>query len=324
MGNTIKKQDFIKEFNKDHGVIDLNNMSSDLQDALKKAGVKEDELKSVAGPDGQIKGLTEFGKLYDLVDRFEGPKPDDSFQKFVDPKATTPVPTASKELYDAMNQEITKNRTEARYAQPGTKKIPKQPELTAAKNGLVVPEKDRKTQVRLGVVGKNQFDFENGNEACFKAAAHQCSKFNEKEHGKNAPTLNDNANQAIQVAYAEDKNGRVQVDKDQMKLGHAYIDNALDHNYPVNVGVSDDNNFHDNYDKITDHFITIFARGYDDKGRLYYDFKDPGNGGKEGRLYVDKDTGKFFKEPGKNPNSGYVADRPWEMTHVMTYKNWPY
>ena len=322
MGNTITKNEFVKTFNDKHGVIDLNNMGEDLKKAISKAGIKDDELKEVAGPDGQIKGLTEFGKLYSLVDRFESGSPD-SFAKFVDPKSQNPVPTQSKELYDAMNKEITKNRTEARYAQPGTSWAPKQPELTAAKNALVVPQKDQKPAVKLAVVGKNQFDFENGNEACFKAAAHQCSKYNEKEHGKDAPRLNENANQAIQVAYAEDKNGKVVLDKDQMKLGHAYIDNALDKGYPVNIGVSDDSYFHDNYDKITDHFVTVFARGYDDKGRLYYDFKDPGNGGKEGRLYVDKDTGKFFKEATKNKDSGYVADRAWEMTHVMTYINLP-
>jgi hypothetical protein len=89
------------------------------------------------------------------------------------------------------------------------------------------------------------------------------------------------------------------------------------------VGVSDGSYFHENYDRMTDHFVTIFARGYDKQGRLYYDFKDPGNNGKEGRLYVDKDTGKFFKEATSNRNSGYTADQYWEMTHVMTYINWP-
>jgi hypothetical protein len=87
------------------------------------------------------------------------------------------------------------------------------------------------------------------------------------------------------------------------------------------VGIShEDSNI--NYDKMTDHFVTIYGRGYDNKGRLYYDNKDPGNGGVDGRMYVDKTTGKFFKE-GPNPKSGYVVDHDWEMTKVQTYKNLP-
>jgi hypothetical protein len=39
-------------------------------------------------------------------------------------------------------------------------------------------------------------------------------------------------------------------------------------------------------------------------------------------MYVDKTTGKFFKE-GPNPKSGYVVDHDWEMTKVQTYKNLP-
>ena len=320
MGNNITKKEFRDELNQDHGTIDLNNASPELTKALSKAKVSDAELKEVAGPDGQIKGKTEFEKLFSLVDRFENKTPD-SFEKFVDPKAKDPVPTPSKELYDALNNEVTKNRAEARYAEPGTKRAPKQPELTAAKNALVVPDKDRKPAVNLNVTGKNQMKMEDGNEACFRAATLQCDEYNKKQHGKDAPVLNKNANQHIQVAYEEDKNGRVVVDRDQLKLGHNYIDNVLDKGYPVNVGVShEDGNI--NYDKITEHFVTINSRGYDDKGRLYYDFKDPGNGGRSGRFYVDKDTGKFFKE-GKDPKSDYVVNHYWEMSKVQTYENLP-
>jgi hypothetical protein len=193
--------------------------------------------------------------------------------------------------------------------------------LKVANDALVVDVKDRKPAVNLSVKGKDQFDFEDGETACFKAATHQCEQFNKKQFGTKAPELETNANQHIQVAYAEDKKGKVVVDKDQLKIGHAYIDNTLDKGYPVNVGIShEDNNI--NYDKMTDHFVTIYGRGHDDKGRLYYDFKDPGNGGRDGRLYVDKTTGKFFKE-GADPKSGYVVDHDWEMTKVQTYKNLP-
>jgi hypothetical protein len=322
MSNRITRNEFTQNLNRKHGVIDLNNLGEDLKKALNDAGVTDAELREVAGPDGQIKGRTEFRNLFDKVDRFEKGSPG-YFEKYENPKAKDPVPTESKELYDALSREVTNNRLQARYAQPGTKSAPAQPRLTVDSNAVVVPQKDRKPEVNLNVEWKSQFDFENGNEACFQAATHQCEKYNQREHGKHAPKLNPNANQAIQVAYQEDKKGKVVVDKDQLKIGRDYIDNALDKGYPVNVGVSHaDYKF--NYDELTDHFVTIHGRGYDEKGRLYYEFSDPGSGDEDkvGRFYVDKDTGKLFKE-GADPKSPYVKNHDWEMTKVVTYINFP-
>ncbi len=56
----------------------------------------------------------------------------------------------------------------------------------------------------------------------------------------------------------------------------------------------------------------------DEKGRLYYEYKDPGDGGRTGRLYVDKDTGKLFKEGDKK--TGFVGSADYEFTQVRTYK----
>jgi hypothetical protein len=72
-----------------------------------------------------------------------------------------------------------------------------------------------------------------------------------------------------------------------------------------------------NIDKLTDHFVTIDKRGYDSQNRLYYEYKDPGHGGRVGRLYVDEDTGKLFKQGDhKGP---YVHNADFEVTQVRTY-----
>jgi len=316
MSNSISRNTFVNEFTRQHGTIDLNNMSDDLKTALKDAGVTEDELKKLAGPDGQIKGAGEFKKLFSVVDQFDTTKTPNSFAPFEKPKGADPVPTASGKLYEALKNEVDKNRLEARYAQPGTKSAATQSQLTVDKNALSVPAGEQKAAVELKVKGKNQFDFEEGGKACFKAATFQCENHNAKVHGKKAPKLN-GADQAIQVAYAEDKKGRLQVDPQQAKIAREYIDKSLDKGYPVLVGTSYDDHSY-NIDKMTDHFVTIDSRGYDDKGRLYYEFKDPGNGGRPGRFYVDKDTGKLFKE-GTSKNPQYVSQADYEVTQVRTY-----
>jgi hypothetical protein len=71
MSNNISKNQFVNQMNKDHGTLDLNNMSKDATDAISKAGITDAQLKELAGPDGQIKGKTEYKKLFDVVDRFD-------------------------------------------------------------------------------------------------------------------------------------------------------------------------------------------------------------------------------------------------------------
>jgi hypothetical protein len=170
--------------------------------------------------------------------------------------------------------------------------------------------------------GVDQFDLypddaKKGEKACFEAAVKQCTDFNKNEHGTKAPKLN-GPEDSIQIAYQEDRKGRLKSDPTQARIAREYIDKSLDQGLPVVVGASyEDNNY--NKDKMTDHFSTIYKRDYDEKGRLYYEFKDPGNGGKTDKLYVDKDTGKLFKE-GSNPKGQYVKYLDYEITQVRTYQ----
>jgi hypothetical protein len=68
---------------------------------------------------------------------------------------------------------------------------------------------------------------------------------------------------------------------------------------------------------MTDHFITVDKRGYDDQNRLYYEYKDPGNGGRVGRLHVDELTGKLFKQG--DGKTDYVHSADYQVTQVRTY-----
>ncbi len=313
---SLSSSAFAKQFS-NSSVIDTNNLSPALSAKLKEVGLSAADLQKVAGPDGQIKGA-EFKKLFGLVDGFDANSKDKKIH-LTDDKATEP--NVAAELNQALLDEVKTNRSIAQYAKPGTRPAPKQTPLTVDKNALVVDKKDAKPEVDLNVKGMSQYDYADdmglkGDKACFATAEAQCNKFNAKEYGTKAPKLN-GADQSIQMAYAEDSKGRVAVDPNQAKLGLAYIDKALDAGYPALVGASYKDASY-NHDKMTDHFVTINKRGTDEKGRLYYEYKDPGDGGRTGRLYVDKDSGKLFKEGDKK--TGYVGSADYEFTQVRTYK----
>ncbi len=321
---TVTKRGFVNELSSNHGVVDTNNMSNELKGALKEAGIGEAELKRMAGPDGQIKGK-EFQKLYHAVDRFDHRNPK-SFQSDyqIDVGACQPKYGLTKEgkLYDALKGEVDRNRLEARYARPGIREAEAQPELKVRENALTVPEGDRKPNVKLRMKGVDQYDLHpddkaKGDKACLEAATKQCNDYNTKVRGNRAPKLNGQAD-SIQVAYQEDKEGRLKADPTQAKLAREYIDKCLDKKLPVVVGTSYGDNAY-NRDKLTDHFVTIHGRSYDEQGRTFYEFKDPGDGGASGRLYVDKDTGKLFKERTKE-NPRWVSEADYEVTQVRTYK----
>lgn len=307
---------FAKQFTKQHSVIDTNNLSTELKTKLQSLNVSEADLKKLAGADGQIKG-SEFKKLFALVDGFDD-KPGD---KKVQLKDGSGQATPAAEFNQALLDEVKANRSQAQYVKPGTKSASTQTPLTVDANALTVDAKDRKPDVDLGVKGQSQYDYADkhgldGDTACFATAVAQCESYNKKTFGKTTPKLN-GPDQTIQVAYAEDKKGRLAVDPTQARIAREYIDKALDAGYPVLVGASySDKNY--NHDKMTDHFVTINRRGHDDQGRLFYEFKDPGDGGRTGRLYVDKDTGKLFKEGDKK--GGYVANADYEVTQVRTYQ----
>jgi hypothetical protein len=231
--------------------------------------------------------------------------------------------TLSGEVYDKLKKEVANNRLEARYKKPGSIANEDQPRLTINNNALTVPDSERKKNVNLRMKGIGQFslhpgDKAAGNKACFEAAEKQANDFN-AEHHKNRNLKLNGPSQAIQIGYQEDKNGRLKADPTQAKIAKEYIDKCLDKKLPVLVGSSHET-ARINNDKMTDHFVTIHGRGYDSDGKLFYRYKDPGDGGREGKLYVDQQTGKLFKQ-GSNPdNFLYVDEADYEITQVRTYK----
>lgn len=312
----LTRDGFAKQFT-GHAVIDTNNVSADLTKKLGELGVSVADLKKVAGPDGQIKG-DEFKALFKVVDAFDAKAGDSKLQLT---GATNELNVAGQ-LNQALLEEVKNNRGFSQYAKPGSAPAAaEQPALGIESNALKVDVKDRKAAVALPVVGIDQVAYGaqlkiDGQKACFQAAVAQVERYNDAAFGRNAPRLND-ASQTIQMAYAEDELGALEVDPTQVKLGREYIDKALDVGAPVLVGVSyDDENF--NLDKLTEHFVTIHKRGYDAEGRLFYEFKDPGAGGRTGRAYVDADSGKLFKVG--DGKSEYVRSANYEFTQVRTYK----
>lgn len=314
----------LNSWSSNHGVIDVNNLSTKVKDQLgaSKSGVTEADLRAVAGTDGQIKGKDEFAELHKLLDKADGASDGVATTKSKNIKDGTVSDGKTAALYGALNDEVTANRALPQYTQPGAKAAPAQDRMTVDKNAFAEPDASKRLpEVDLKMKGVDQFDLypgdaDKGGKACFEAAVKQCSDYNSKTHGKKAPKLN-GPNEAIQVAYAEDKKGRVAVDPTQAKIGREYIDKALDAGYPAVVGVSYTDDSYNN-DKMTDHFVTIHKRGYDDKGRLYYEFKDPGDNARTGRLYVDQTTGKMFKEG--DLKGGYVGNLDYNVTQVRTYE----
>jgi len=324
--STVTKKTFVNELNKNHGVVDTNNMSDDLKKAISNRGITDAELKKIAGADGQIKGKDEFTKLFKAVDQFDKRTPRSFESKYLTNKDTCREQysnTLSGEVYDKLKKEVAHNRLEARYKDPGVVPAEDQNRLTINQNALTEPESERKKNVDLKMKGVNQFtlhpdDDKAAKNACFEAAKKQANDFNHSRLGKHAPKLNGPAD-AIQVAYQEDSHGRVKADPTQAKIAREYIDKCLDKKLPVLVGVSNDDDSINN-DKMTDHFVTIHGRGHDKDGRLFYKFKDPGNRGREGKLFVDQDTGKLFKQGSHGDQWRVVRQSDYEVTQVRTYK----
>lgn len=319
MTTTLSRSQFVAQFTKKgtNSVIDTNHLSKELKEALAAHKLPEQALQAIAGADGQIKGK-EFKQLFSVLDRFEASAGD---KKLTVLDATGQ--TASGSLNEAIKAEVARNALEARYAPPGKTAAPLQPRKTEA-DAVVPPE--ARAPISLKVTGKSQFTWgkENGfteeqsGHKCFDAALWQTNDFASRAFPKKTPQLND-ADQAIQVAYREDENGRTQVDPTQAQLAHAYIDRALEKGLPVMVGVSYQDSGY-NSDSITDHFVTISGRGTDALGREFYEFKDPGAGGRKGKFLVDKETGKLFREGPKGDAANYVEESDYEVTQVRTWK----
>ncbi|MCI0601437.1 hypothetical protein L0156_00330 [bacterium] len=318
--STITRNQFVNELSAKHGVIDVNNLSDGLKKSLEVNGISENQLRAIAGPDGQIKGKEEFQKLYKAVDRYEIGSPR-SFETHAETCGGNVMKTTGGKLFDAFKNEVEQNRLQSKYGDPGIRSR-RQPELKMS-DALVVPAEQRKNHVILDVKHVNQMDLyptddEKAQKACREAAEKQLKDFNKANH---KPSDLNGPDQAIQIAYGEDKNGRLKADSTQAQVARDYIDKKLENGQPVLVGVSHDR-LGINKDKMTDHFVTIIGRGYDKDGRLYYQFRDPGaaKGHSLGKFYVDQDTGKLFKQGDGLRNPSYVRQMDYEVTQVRTYK----
>ncbi len=105
---TIKKSTFTKTLGQDGGRIDTHRMSPELKKSLKKNGVKEADLKKIAGQDGIIRGKKELKQLFKVVDGFDQ---NGSRSSIATEKGGTS--TKAGELYKALKGETDRSREAA-------------------------------------------------------------------------------------------------------------------------------------------------------------------------------------------------------------------
>ncbi len=99
------RQRFVREFRKNNGVIDAQNLSRPLKNKLSKLGVSEAHLKRIAGSDGKISGH-EFDKLFKFVDGFDGNRNRRSLVVARKDGQGNMARTKSGALYDELKQEL--------------------------------------------------------------------------------------------------------------------------------------------------------------------------------------------------------------------------
>ena len=188
---------------------------------------------------------------------------------------------------------------------------PAQKSLTVASNALKVDEKDRLPAIELEVDARPQ------------RGATDCKLTADAALHETLGWSGHTETERIQIATNEDVAGRVQVRPEALARGRIALDQQLEAGQPVIVGVS-----HTNYDAdarynegVTDHFVVVKGRGYDDAGRLYYEFMDPGALGRTRRFHVDAESGKLFMEG--NEASTQPMLRPFEVSQVRVYEPTP-
>jgi hypothetical protein len=135
----------------------------------------------------------------------------------------------------------------------------------------------------------------------------------------------------IEMALSSDAKGHIKVDPEMLKEGRNYIEDQLLSGKPVVVGVShsEQGKEEKNFDKITDHFVLITGRGEDEKGRVFYTFKDPATKNQaigddtnaNNRFFVD-DSGKLVRpgNEGQTDKDGKIVDvvaRNYEVSLVL-------
>lgn len=212
-------------------------------------------------------------------------------------------------------------------------------EPSTASRALVVPESQRRPALSLDVNGLYQYAYAraeskpgrpvDGDTACYSAAKRMVDDFN-KDHHRPAPILKDRRS-AIQVATMPTEFPfTMSIDPDQARLARMSIDAMLESGKPVLVGVGHSGSVRgDNAPTTPEHFVVIRRRGYDESGRLFYEFKDvaekqqsvdpsaPTDEALIDRFYVDAETGALFKEGDRQAR--YVKDRPYCLMQVRIY-----
>ena len=133
----------------------------------------------------------------------------------------------------------------------------------------------------------------------------------------------------IQVAMLEGTaEGRIRSDPARAASLIGYVDQVLDSGRRALVGVSVGHRTKTEIpeDRVTGHYVTIYGRGYEADGRVFYRFKDPGTIGEglatrfaDGRFYVDQVTGILFRR-GEDPRSKKVPLRDYEVSQVRLYQ----
>ncbi|MBI4511048.1 MAG: VCBS repeat-containing protein [Deltaproteobacteria bacterium] len=237
-----------------------------------------------------------------------------------DPPVKAPDPAFMKKPWDLNPYQYVGQNPVLYWDPDGEKKVPTQPRLTVASDALAIDEDDpiygvvRKawSPVTIGVTPLDQFDH-GGADACFPTAKKMAVDYvNQKKLKLTLPGKYD----VIQVATEEDQDGRAVVDKKRANEAVTQVNDYLTQGIPVLVGVSYAEG--DYNEGITDHFVTIYGRGWDEQDRFYFDFYDPGAGGDSFRLYWDPLSGKLFKQG--TLEGSYVRYLDYEVTQVRLWE----
>jgi hypothetical protein len=107
----IKDSQVVNDFSRggDSIGINVNELSTETQDKMKKVGVSKGDLENIAGSDGRISGKKEFKQLYKAIDTFDKNGKAGSIQT----RDAKNAPTPSGEFYDAMKSEVDRNVAKA-------------------------------------------------------------------------------------------------------------------------------------------------------------------------------------------------------------------
>lgn len=283
---TITRQTFVNGCTSSDGRIDGTDLGENARRDLERSGIPGSELQRAFGRDGAVTTRAEAGALYSLVERY--------------------VPADARE---SLLHEL--------LAEAGRHRVRSQ---TVHGDALQA----QASRVQLDVPGVNQMqlyeDHDKANLACFEGAVRQARAYVE---GQGRGDRLQSKAERIQVAVSENAKGEARVDGGEMARARAYIDRCLDDGLPVVVGVTLGGAGRLGHNEgITDHFVTISGRGVDDEGHLFYDFRDPGDGGALHRFYVDERSGQLFKEAAAG-RAHYAVDFTYQLTQVRTWDTIP-